>query len=129
MPFIGINHGEINIDKQVNVDMKPAEKPAAAPETKEADTAREGMLTIQQVVMLFETVLDVPLDASFTNLSELAVLLSRVSGYKSESIRVKIANGIDYEKPQARKDAELLAALLENIRPDLALKLRNGARD
>lgn len=22
MPFIGINHGEINIDKQVNVDMK-----------------------------------------------------------------------------------------------------------
>ena len=33
MPFIGINHGEINIDKQVNVDMKPDAK---EPEMKES---------------------------------------------------------------------------------------------
>lgn len=38
MPFIGINHGEINIDKQVNVDMKPDAKESGNGKEKESDS-------------------------------------------------------------------------------------------
>ena len=36
MPFIGINHGEINIDKQVNVDVKPDAKEPGNGKEKES---------------------------------------------------------------------------------------------
>jgi len=127
MAFINTNYGEITVEKQVNVDMLP-EQPATSAAEKKEDEPGERRLTTQQLIMLFESILDISLDAIYTNQSELAELLSQVSGYKKDSIRVKIANGIDYEKPQARKDAELLASLLDKIKPDIALKLRNGAR-
>lgn len=128
MAFINTNYGEIKVEKQVNVDMLP-EQPATSAAEKKENGPGERRLTTQQLIMLFESILDISLDATYTNQSELAELLSQVSGYKKDSIRVKIANGIDYEKPQARKDAELLASLLDKIKPDIALKLRNGARE
>lgn len=89
-------------------------------------TNRAEQLSVQQLLMLVEGLLDVPIDANYTNLSELALLMSKMSGYKSETIRVKMCRGLDYDRPQARKDLEYVAKLIEHIKPDLAEKLRNA---
>lgn len=117
-----------NAKFQTVVQQPPQNVDTASTETIEEELEVE-QLTTQQLVILFETLLDVSLDPQYTNQSALANLLSRISGYKPNSIRQKITSGVDYDKPQVKMDAQLVASLLDKIKPDLAEKLRNNVAE
>lgn len=102
------------------VQAKEAEEKAEVGEEK----AEEGRLNIQQLILLFMEMLDLTLDPTFTNQSELARLIAAVSGFKFESIRPKIAKGISYDKKQVKQDAQRVASLLEKVKPELAERIR-----
>lgn len=88
-----------------------------------------GMLSVKQLIILFMEMLDVTLDASGINQSALAKLIAQVSGYAENTVRPKIAKGVDYDAKQTRQDAERIAALLDGIKPELAEKIRNNVRE
>lgn len=79
-----------------------------------------GVLSVKQLIILFMEMLDVTLDASGINQSALAKLIAQVSGYAENTVRPKIAKGVDYDAKQTRQDAERIAALLDGIKPELA---------
>ena len=72
-----------------------------------------GVLSVKQLIILFMEMLDVTLDASGINQSALAKLIAQVSGYAENTVRPKIAKGVDYDAKQTRQDAERIAALLD----------------
>lgn len=117
-----------NATFQTVVQQPPQKEDTAPVETVEEELEVE-QLTTQQLIVLFEALLDVSLNPQYTNQSALANLLSRISGYKPNSIRQKIISGVDYDKQQVKSDALLVAALLEKIKPDLAEKLRNNVAE
>ena len=117
-----------NATFQTVVQQPPQKEDTAPVETVEEEPEVE-QLTTQQLIILFEALLDVSLDSQYTNQSALANLLSRISGYNPNSIRYKITSGVDYDKQQVKSDALLVAALLEKIKPDLAEKLRNNVAE
>ena len=84
---------------------------------------------MKQLIILFMETLDVTLDASGINQSALAKLIAQVSGYAENTVRPKIAKGVDYDAKQTRQDAERIAALLDGIKPELAEKIRNNVRE
>ena len=86
-------------------------------------------LTIQQLIILFEATLNISLDPIFLNQSALAKLIAGISGYKFESIRSKIASRIDYDNKYVKADASKVAALIKEIRPDLAEKIINNTKE
>lgn len=88
-----------------------------------------GVLSVKQLIILFMEMLDVTLDASGINQSALAKLIAQVSGYAENTVRPKIARGVDYDAKQTRQDAERIAALLDGIKPELAEKIRNNVRE
>lgn len=88
-----------------------------------------GVLSVKQLIILFMEMLDVTLDASGINPSALAKLIAQVSGYAENTVRPKIAKGVDYDAKQTRQDAERIAALLDGIKPELAEKIRNNVRE
>ncbi|WP_455612612.1 hypothetical protein [Bacteroides sp.] len=88
-----------------------------------------GVLSVKQLIILFMEMLDVTLDASGINQSALAKLIAQVSGYAENTVRPKIAKGVDYDAKQTRQDAERIAALLDGIKPELAEKIRNNVRE
>ena len=90
----------------------------------EEEKAENGHLNIQQLILLFMEMLDLTLDPTFTNQSELARVIAAVSGFKFESIRPKIAKGISYDKKQVKQDAQRVASLLEKVKPELAERIR-----
>lgn len=108
-------------------DARSTEAAGQKTDTPEEENA-EG-LSIGQLLILFEAALDVTLDASYTNQSALAELISKVSGKKQSSVRQKICAGLDYDKPQTRRDAELVASLLDALKPSLAQKIRNNVNE
>ena len=83
-------------------------------------------LTNRQLVILFEALLDLSLSSQFTNIKGLARFISKISGRSEGSVRNYITNGIDYDNAFVRNDVEVVASLLDAIRPDLAEKLRNN---
>lgn len=119
---------QFNAKFQTVVQQPPQNVDTASTETIEEEPEVE-QLTTQQLIILFEALLDVSLDPQYTNQSALANLLSRISGYKPNSIRQKITSGVDYDKPQVKMDAQLVASLLDKIKPDLAEKLRNNVAE
>lgn len=132
-PIINFGMTNIGCDQsnakfQTVVQQPPQNVDTASTETIEEEP-EVGQLTTQQLVILFEALLDVSLDPQYTNQSALANLLSRISGYKPNSIRQKITSGVDYDKPQVKMDAQLVASLLDKIKPDLAEKLRNNVAE
>lgn len=86
----------------------------------------EGQLDNRQLVLLFMELLNVPLGAEFTNQSALAELISKVSGKSKKSLLNSIREGVDYENNKTKKDAELIASLLSELKPDLAQQIRNN---
>ena len=88
-----------------------------------------GVLSVKQLIILFMETLDVTLDASGINQSALAKLIAQVSGYAENTVRPKIAKGVDYDAKQTRQDAERIAAVLDGIKPELAEKIRNNVRE
>lgn len=95
----------------------------------ENNQSQEEKLTIQQLIILFEATLNISLNPTFLNQSALAKLISGVSGYKFESIRSKIASRIDYDNKYVKADALKVAALIKEIRPDLAEKIINNTKE
>lgn len=98
-----------------------------ASEEKSASRKRTDGLTISQQVLLFSELLGVGLDPSFNNQSQLAEFIAKVTGGNPDSIRQKIidiAKMPEYNK-QVKKDAEVVAKLIESYKPKLATDIRN----
>ena len=79
---------------------------------EECNTER---LDTAQLIMLFETLLNVPLGATYTNIHALSKLIAKVSGYKASAVRTKINQGRDYDNAKSKKDAAMLVELLKPI--------------
>ena len=129
---IAFNFGPMNgnVEKQeIHLD-KPVDKGDNVVGDKGDDVAGgRGVLSVKQLIILFMEMLDVTLDASGINQSALAKLIAQVSGYAENTVRPKIAKGVDYDAKQTRQDAERIAALLDGIKPELAEKIRNNVRE
>ncbi|RHI09837.1 hypothetical protein DW182_06355 [Bacteroides sp. AM16-24] len=132
---IAFNFGPVNgnVEKQeIHLD-KPVDKGDKSDNVvgdKGDDVAGgRGVLSVKQLIILFMEMLDVTLDASGINQSALAKLIAQVSGYAENTVRPKIAKGVDYDAKQTRQDAERIAALLDGIKPELAEKIRNNVRE
>ena len=131
---IAFNFGPVNgnVEKQEIYIDKPVEgdKGDNVEGDKGDDVAGgRGVLSVKQLIILFMEMLDVTLDASGINQSALAKLIAQVSGYAENTVRPKIARGVDYDAKQPRQDAERIAALLDGIKPELAEKIRNNVRE
>ena len=98
-------------------------------ENREADTAQDvnsKKFSINQILMLFEGWVDVPLDSSHVNQRAMARLISRVSGWSEESIRVRVANGVNYSGPQGRRDVKLVSSMLDEVNSLYADRIRGN---
>ena len=98
-------------------------------ENRGADTAQDvnsKKFSINQILMLFEGWVDVPLDSSHVNQRAMARLISRVSGWSEESIRVRVANGVNYSGPQGRRDVKLVSSMLDEVNPLYADRIRGN---
>lgn len=104
----------------------PDDKLALEEECKTKPTKDGSQLTNRQLVILFECLLDITLNAQYTNIKALSHLLSKVSGNSEGGIRTLIYKGVDYEAKQTIDDVKLLAELVNPIQPKLAEKLRNN---
>lgn len=132
---IAFNFGPVNgnVEKQeIHLD-KPVDKGDKSDDVvgdKGDDVpGGRGVLSVKQLIILFMEMLDVTLDASGINQSALAKLIAQVSGYAENTVRPKIAKGVDYDAKQTQQDAERIAALLDGIKPELAEKIRNNVRE
>lgn len=85
-----------------------------------------SQLTNRQLVILFESLMGVTLNAQSTNIKALSRLLSKVSGNSEGGIRTLINKGVDYESKQTIDDVKLLAEWVKPIQPELAEKLLNN---
>ena len=85
-------------------------------------------LTIRQLIILFEELFKVSLTSSETNISALARLIEKVSGYKQSSIRTSIRDVASkgYDSPSIKNDISVLVSIIEKIKPDFAEKLKNN---
>lgn len=98
-------------------------------ENMEADTAQDvnsKKFSINQVLMLIESWIDVPLDSSHVNQCAIARLVNRISGWSEESIRVRVANGVNYSGPQGRRDVKLVSSMLDEVNPLYADRIRGN---
>lgn len=86
----------------------------------------DSQLTNRQLVILFECLMGVTLNAQSTNIKALSRLLSKISGHAEGSIRALINNGVNYDSKQTMDDVKKLAELLNPIQPTLAEKLLNN---
>lgn len=89
-------------------------------------TKGETRLTNQQLIILFEHLLNVSLQPEFTNIKALSVLLGEISGRSAGSIRQLIMKGVDYEKESVHADIDRLEALVRPISATLADQLKNS---
>ena len=120
---------EIHLDKPVDKGDKSDKGDNVVGDKGDDVAGGRGVLSVKQLIILFMEVLDVTLDASGINQSALAKLIAQVSGYAENTVRPKIAKGVDYDAKQTRQDAERIAALLDGIKPELAEKIRNNVRE
>ena len=120
---------EIHLDKPVDKGDKSDKGDNVVGDKGDDVAGGRGVLSVKQLIILFMETLDVTLDASGINQSALAKLIAQVSGYAENTVRPKIAKGVDYDAKQTRQDAERIAALLDGIKPELAEKIRNNVRE
>ena len=120
---------EIHLDKPVDKGDKSDKGDNVVGDKGDDVAGGGGVLSVKQLIILFMEMLDVTLDASGINQSALAKLIAQVSGYAENTVRPKIAKGVDYDAKQTRQDAERIAALLDGIKPELAEKIRNNVRE
>lgn len=117
-------HG--NVEKQ-EIHYKQPESFVEETTEKEDDINTLKTLSIGQLVILFGSLFNLTLDASFTNQSQLSDLISRVSGKSSQSIRQKVMElaKMDSYTKQVKIDAELIAKLIEKLNPQLSREIRD----
>lgn len=105
----------------------PREENTVLPvEIKTASIKGGSELTNRQLIILFESLLDVSLSSQFTNIKALARLIAKVSGHSEGSIRTYINQGIDYDSASVKNDVEVVATLVEAVKPKIAKTLRNN---
>ena len=101
---------------------------AAAQSPKMTSTAMEEeeegeRFTLRQTIILCQELLNIPLDTEYTNLSQLARFIHRLTGYKMQSVRTAInkLKGLD-QLPQ--KDLVDISKVIEEFNCDLAKEIR-----
>lgn len=97
---------EIHLDKPVDKGDKSDKGDDVVGDKGDDVAGGRGVLSVKQLIILFMEMLDVTLDASGINQSALAKLIAQVSGYAENTVRPKIAKGVDYDAKQTRQDAE-----------------------
>ena len=56
----------------------------------------------------------------------IARLVNRISGWSEESVRVRVANGVNYSGPQGRRDVKLVSSMLDEVNPLYADRIRGN---
>ncbi len=117
-------HGNVEIQE---IHCKQPESFVEETTEKGEDIDNLKTLSIGQLVILFGSLFNLTLDASFTNQSQLSDLISRVSGKSSQSIRQKVMElaKMDSYTKQVKIDAELVAKLIEKLNPQLSREIRD----
>ena len=100
--------------------------------TEEAEEEPEeegtnGQLTNSQLVLLFQSILDLNMFA--TNRNALSRLIAAVSGRSADSIRQHTKREKDYDSKKVRQDVEVVANLLNDLAPAIARRMRNDIAD
>jgi hypothetical protein len=85
-------------------------------------------LSNRQLIILFESLLNIPLSSSDTNISAFANLIGRVAGKSAGSIR-KLIRNFSYNDKQTKRDAEGVANLVRPLKPDLAQNIQNNIEE
>ena len=83
--------------------------------------------TINQLIILFDIILDTSFENGLSNVSAISRLLSKISGYGEDSIRPRIEK-FSYDKAQTKLDAQQLIPYLQEIKPTLAKQLENNIK-
>ena len=90
-----------------------------------------GQLTNRQIVILMASLMGISLSPTETSHSELSRFLSRLTGRSHQSLRQSIISyandGLD--KASAKRDARLVASLVERFCPQVAERIRCDAED
>ena len=90
-----------------------------------------GQLTNRQIVILMASLMGISLSPTETSHSELSRFLSRLTGRSHQSLRQSIISyaneGLD--KASAKRDARLVASLVERFCPQVAERIRCDAEE
>ena len=136
---IAINFGPVNGNiAQQNIyssqPTQPMEPAKAEPQdedsqepTAEAEPASTAQLSISQAVILFSALLGEPLESGYgQQKTKLADLISRVTGYKSGSVRQKIIEigKMDVYPHHIQQDAEIVAKIIDTYNAQAASDIR-----
>lgn len=95
----------------------------------ESSVSSGNQLTNRQLIILFESLMNVGLSSDFTNITALSRLISRVSGRSQGGVRTTISNGIDYDSAPVKSDARVVIELLKGIAPKLADRVRQNIEE
>ena len=101
---------------------------AAAQGSKTVSTAMEEegdeeRFTLRQTIILCQELLNIPLDSEYTNLSQLARFIHRLTGYKMQSVRTAI-NKLKVLDQLPQKDLVDISKVIEEFNCDLAKEIR-----
>ena len=103
------------------------EAPQAVNAEEAEDEEVNGQLTNSQLVLLFQSILNLNLPA--TNRNALSRLIAAVSGRSADSIRQHTKREKDYDSKKVRQDVEVVANLLNELAPAIARRMRNDIAD
>ncbi len=113
-------------EKNNDLEAKIHKMNAAVSEDYPDDNSKK--LTIRQLVILFESLMDITLSSSESNISAFSRLIGCATGKSDNSIR-QIAMRHSYENKQTKQDAKEVAELLRPVKPDLAEKILNNIEE
>ena len=103
------------------------EAPQAVSEEEAKEEEVKGQLTNSQLVLLFQSILNLNLLA--TNRNALSRLIAAVSGRSADSIRQHTKREINYDSEKVKQDVEVVANLLNELAPAIARRMRNDIAD
>lgn len=107
----------------------PEERKKVDESQDESSVSSGNQLTNRQLIILFESLMNVGLSSDFTNITALSRLISRVSGRSQGGVRTTISNGIDYDSAPVKSDAKVVIELLKGIAPKLADRVRQNIEE
>lgn len=83
----------------------------------------DNKFSINQLIIIAEFLLEIPLSASDTNISAVARFLAMLSPYSEKSIRPKLEK-FDDNSNKTKQDANKIAAMISKINPQKAIDLK-----
>ena len=128
---IAFNFGPVNgnVLQQHIYTPQPSQssEPSAAEESTQSQETESKQLSIAQAVILFSALLGEPLEQGFgKHKTQLAELISKMTGYKAGSVRQKIMEigKMDVYPLNIRQDAELVEKLIKPYNTQVASDIR-----